>query len=308
MKRRFHRHVLYGLLVWARALFLLVPYRWTFAFGGWMGRVTFRLLPKERRRTLEHLSLAFGREKTPGEIRALGSKVFEHYGRTLAEMAMVDKLIGPFDRYVTATGYEHLDRVLAQGRGMIVTVGHFGNWEFMAGYMAIKGYPARVIARKIYFEPYDRLLVDLRRKMKVETIYRDSSPRSMLSVLRKNGILAFAVDQAVDTVEGVFSAFFGRPAYTPVAPVRFSLVSGAPIVPAFIVREGIRHRVIVEPPIELEVSGDRERDIRVNTQKWVDIQERYIRKYPHLWVWNHRRWKLTPEMTSRLSAESVVNQ
>ncbi len=293
-KIKFHRDFLYTLLISARFFFNLLPYRVGFSFGGTIGKITFHILPKEKRKTLLHLRLAFGNEKSDREIRQIGQAVFENYGKTVAELGLIDKIVKHFDGFVTASGYEHFDKALATGKGVVVTIAHFGNWEVMGGYTALKGYPCTVIAKKIYFEKYDRLLVGLREKMKVKTIYRDDSARSMLGVLRKNGMLGFVVDQDVQSVEGVFVNFFNRPAFTPTAPVRFALASGAPIIPVFIIRRGFRHHMIVEPAIELAQSNDKDEDVRVNTQKWVSVQEKYIRKYPELWVWNHKRWKTTP--------------
>ncbi len=298
MKKKSYRIVLYYLLLGSRWIFSLLPYGIGFSFGGTIGKITFHVLRKERKKTLGHLTLVFGGEKSEKEIRALGQAVFEHYGKMLAELALIDKLLPRIDDFVSAEGYEHFDAGLRNGKGIVVAIAHFGNWEIMGGYTALKGYPCTVIARKIYFEKYDQLLVGLRTKLKMETIYRDESPRAMLGVLRKNRLLGFVVDQDVETIEGVFVDFFGRPAFTPTAPVRFAMTSGAPLIPVFIIREGMRHKMIVEPPIALQVSGDKENDILVNTQRWVSVQEKYIRRYPHLWVWNHKRWKTKPQNAS----------
>ena len=290
-KNKWYRHLLYYLLIVSRWLFNLLPYRVGFSFGGTVGKIVFHILPKEKKKTLSHLRMAFGNEKSEKEIRGIGQRVFENYGKTLAELALIDKLIPRFDEFVTASGYENFDKGLQAGQGVVVTIAHFGNWEIMGGYTAMKGYPCNVIARRIYFEKYDRLLVGLRQKMKMKNIYRDESPKQMLGVLRRNQMLGFVVDQDVASVDGVFVNFFGRPAFTPTAPVRFATTAGAPIVPVFIIRNGMKHHMIVESAIDLVDTGNKEEDIRTNTQKWVSVQERYIRKYPHLWVWNHKRWK-----------------
>ncbi len=292
MKTKFYRPVLYYLLAGARWVFNLFPYRWGFSFGGTVGKIAFNVLPKERRKTLSHLKFAFGEEKSDAELLKIGQAVFENYGKTAAELTLIDKMIKTnFKGFVVTSGYEHLDRGLREGKGIIIATAHFGNWEIMGGYSTLNGYPLTVIARKIYYEKYNQLLVDLRTKMKVKIVYRDDSVKAMLSVLRNNGILGFLVDQDIDMVGGVFVNFFGKPAYTPTAPVRFALASGAPIVPAFALREGIKTHVLVLPPIELTRIPDKEEEVRINTQKWVSIQEEYIRKYPELWVWNHKRWK-----------------
>ena len=281
---------------------MLLPFRVGYSFGGSLGKAAFWVLAHERAKTMSHLQMAFGSEKSNAELLKIGQGVFEHYGKMCAEFILIDKIIARFDEFVSTSGVENLDNALRAGKGAVLAVAHFGNWEIMGGFHALKGYPLTVIARKIYFEKYDRYLVALRKKMKVETIYRDESVRTMLLTLRKNRLLGFVVDQDVDSVDGVFVNFFGRPAFTPIAPVRFALASGAPIIPAFIIRDGMRHRVIVEPPIDLVQTGNKEEDVRVNTQKWVDVQERYIRRYPELWVWNHRRWK-----TQSLNGFSVGN-
>jgi KDO2-lipid IV(A) lauroyltransferase len=291
MKKKYYRNILYYLLSLFKNILYYIPYRAGFAFVSFLGRITFHVLAKERKKTLGHLRTGFGSEKTEEEIQKIGEAVFEHYARSVFELSKIEKIIPEFDKWVSAEGYENFDKGLEKRKGIIAVIAHFGNWEIMGGYSAHRGYPCTVIAKKIYFEKFNNLLVSIRKKLNLEIIYRDSSAKSMLSVLRKNRILGFVVDQDIDSVEGVFVNFFNRPAFTPSAPVRFSMISGAPIIPIFCVREGIKHHVIVESPIELVSTDDKEADLQTNTQKWVAVQEKYIRRYPHLWVWNHRRWK-----------------
>ena len=299
MKKKFYRPLFYQLSVLIRAFFSLFPPRAGFSFGGSMGKFIFFALRDERNKTLGHLRLAFGTEKSERELRRVGQSVFEHYGKTLAECFLIEKIIPRFDKWVSVSGYEHFDKALKRGKGIVVVIAHFGNWELMGGFTAMKGYPCTVIARKIYYEKYDEFMVSLRKRMNVHTIYRDESIRSMLNVLHKNGLLGFVVDQDVDSVDGTFVNFFNRLAYTPIAPVRFALAAGAPIIPVFIVRTDMRHHMFVEPPIEITQGADKEDTIRINTQKWVAVQEKYIRQYPHLWVWNHERWKTQLNLMNR---------
>lgn len=291
MKKKYYRNILYYALIFLRWILHCLPYHFGFWFSSQIGRGIFHVLIREKKRTLEHLRSAFGSEKNENEIKKIGEEVFQNYARGIFELSKLDKILTHFESFVEGQGYEHFDRALERKKGIIAAIAHFGNWEIMGGYSAYRGYPCTVIAKKIYFEKFNELLVSIRRKMKLDIIYRDSSPKTMLSILRKNGVLGFVVDQDISSVEGVFVNFFNRPAFTPTAPVRFSMISGAPIIPIFCVREGLKHRVIVESPIELTFTGDKEADIKNNTQKWVAVQERYIRQYPHLWVWNHRRWK-----------------
>jgi KDO2-lipid IV(A) lauroyltransferase len=180
---------------------------------------------------------------------------------------------------------------MAKGKGVIIVTGHFGNWEIMPITLKIKGYPGAVVGRRIYFEKYDRYLNSLRAYHGVNIIYRDESPRKILKIIRSGGIVGIVADQDVDSVEGVFVDFLGREAYTPAGPAALAKVTGAALIPAFMIRQGSKHRLIFDRPIELVDTGDKDKDLITNTQAWSDVVASYIRKYPDQWVWMHRRWK-----------------
>ncbi|MBI3083990.1 MAG: LPS export ABC transporter periplasmic protein LptC, partial [Candidatus Omnitrophica bacterium] len=77
-------------------------------------------------------------------------------------------------------------------------------------------------------------------------------------------------------------------------PAALSLMTGAPIIPCFMIREGARFRLIIEPPVRPPQAADRARAAALLTQAWSDVIESYIRRYPDQWVWMHRRWKTQP--------------
>ena len=290
-KKKFYRPILYGFLMATKGFFSLLPFGAGFHFAGLIGKLAFYLIPKERKKTLAHLRLAFGDEKNEKELWALGARVFQHYGYMAAELALLEKILPRLEEFVSIEGRENLDGALARGKGVLGVLAHFGNWELMGGTIALVGYPVSCIARKIYYEKYNERLIELRSKMKVRTIYREDSLRSVPRALKQNEIVGIVVDLEVETTGGVFVEFFGKPAYSMVAPVRFAMATGAALIPIFMTREGMHHHLFIEPAIQLVDTGDWEKDIITNTQQWVSIQEKYIRQYPHLWVWNHKRWK-----------------
>jgi KDO2-lipid IV(A) lauroyltransferase len=292
--KKFYRPILYGLMMVLKGFFSLLPFVAAFRFTGFLGRMAFYLIKKERVKTLEHLKIAFP-DRSENDLEKLGADVFQNYGYIAAELAFIDKLLPCFDKIISITGRKILDEVVGQDRGGVAIVSHLGNWEFLGGYLAMLGYPSAVIGRRIYYDKYDKMLVGIRNKMKLRTIYRDESPREVLKAIKEKKFVGFVVDQNVETVDGVFAEFFGRPAFTPSAPVRLAMRLDIPVVPLFIIREGMKHHIIIEPSLDLVRTGDTEKDILVNTQKWVTLQENYIRRYPHLWVWNHKRWKTVPK-------------
>ena len=295
MKFKLRRYYLYYLGRMAAFLFGLLPMQVGVWLGALAGRAAFYLVPKYRRIAIDNLTLAFGREKTTPEITALARRVFENQGRNGAELLNFPKInAANIDRFVRAQGMDIVDEAFRKGKGTIVLTAHFGNWEVLSAYLRIKNYPGVAVGKKIYFHKFDAFLNSLRKMHDVNIIYRDGSVKSMLKILKSNRILGMLADQDVDSVEGVFVNFFGRPAYTPIGPAALAAISGAALIPIVIVREGSKHVFIVDEPIELVNTGDREADIVTNTQKWSDVIESYIRRYPDHWVWMHRRWKTRP--------------
>lgn len=295
MKLKFRRYYLYYLGRCLAFIVFLMPLRMGLIIAVFLGRIAFALTSKYRNLTIDNLRSAFP-EKSESEIMRLAVRVFENLCKVGAELINFPKINrANLDRFVTVENIGIFDEALKRGRGIIVLTAHFGNWELLAMTIRLKGYPGAAVGRRLYFHKFDEFLNKLRKSGLVHVIDRTESPRRFLKVLRANEVLGMLADQDVDSVEGVFVNFFGRPAYTPIGPAVLASASGAALVPVFIVREGFRHRFMVEKPIELIETGNKEADILANTQKWSDVVESYIRKYPDQWVWMHRRWKTRPK-------------
>ncbi|MFH1189610.1 MAG: lysophospholipid acyltransferase family protein [Candidatus Omnitrophota bacterium] len=295
MRFKFRRYYLY---YWGRCLafvLYLLPAGSALAIGSLLGRIGFRLLGKYRNLTIDNLRSAFP-GKSGSEIRRLAAKVFENLGKTAVEFINFPKIDkSNIDRFVRIENVGILEGELKKGRGVIILTAHFGNWEMLALTIRVKGYPGSVVGRRLYFHKYDRYLNYLRRVHDVNVIYRDQSPRNILKVLKGGGIIGILADQDVDSVEGVFVDFFGKPAYTPVGPAALAMASGAAILPAFMIRSGRKHTLVIDKPVDISDTGDREADLVANTGRWSNVVESYIRRYPDHWAWMHRRWKTRPK-------------
>ncbi len=299
MKYKVRRRYIYYLLKFLLWIISFLPIRLSVRLGGFLGKLAYSLAGKNRRISISNLKFVFGKEKSASEIRTIAKQVFINLGETLAEIACLPKINrSNIHDFVEGEGIDRLDRVLKKGKGAIILGSHFGNWELMAAYGPIaRGYKISVIGRRIYYEKFNELIVKLRENSGLKVIYRDDKSllKKVVKALNNNEIIGIVPDQDVKGVDGVFVDFFGKLAYTPTGLVNIALFTGATVFPCFLVRGKNKHKIIVEEPIQFEVTGDKDRDILVNTQKWSKVVEGYIRKYPEQWVWIHRRWKTRPE-------------
>jgi KDO2-lipid IV(A) lauroyltransferase len=87
----------------------------------------------------------------------------------------------------------------------------------------------------------------------------------------------------------------GHLASTPSGVARFALHTGSPVLMGLVVRQpGGRHRLVIDPPLEIPDTGDAEKDLYGILLKYNEYLERHLRAFPHQWFWPHRRWKTRP--------------
>lgn len=297
MKRKPYRFFLYLLLESSNIIIFLLPYKIIVFLGRCFGGLSYYFLRRYRNIALENLRLTFNGEKSEDEIRSIAKGVFCNLGMTGAEYAGLRKFNKTaVRRILTEDGARDFRKILSKEKGLIAVSSHFCNWEMAAVCISAFDLDVSVIARRIYYPLYNKFLVSLRDLHGVKTIYRDDKNvlRKSIAALKANGILAIVPDQDVDSVDGVFVNFFGRPAYTPSGPVVIAMLTGSPLVVSVTVRDGGKFRLITSEPIYIERSGNKKEDIIKYTQQWTNILEGYIRRYPSYWAWIHKRWKTRP--------------
>jgi len=263
-----------------------------------IGTLSYRVLSRARARATSNLSKAFGSKLTPEQINQIGRDVFQnlvlnffecgHFGSVPTEQ-LLEK--------ITVEGWEHLETAYQSGRGGVLLGGHIGNWELTAAYIALRGYPIHVVARRIYIDSLNERLVRMRESMGMKVMYRDISMRPMIRLLLDNQFIGVLADQDVKDVSGIFVDFFGHPAYTPVGPALLALASGAPIIIIRDVRQGSQHRITVDPPILADRKAPRDQEVNRIVSLYTKRLEEIIAEHPTQWVWTHRRWHTRPSAT-----------
>ncbi|MBI1874333.1 MAG: lysophospholipid acyltransferase family protein [Acidobacteria bacterium] len=286
------RHRIEYLLVAAMAFGIRIMPRPIARLAGTMvGFAFFTLDGVHRRITLDNLASAFPR-RSAAERRAIARHVFSHFGRLLFELLKFSTF--PHKRMlalVDVDGEERVRQAYAQGRGVLFFTGHFGYWEIHAIAHALKFQPIGVLARPLDNPHLNAFLEGVRSCTGNTVIYRRSALRRVLRTLDAGQGVALLIDQHILTPEAVYVDFFERPAATTSALAAIALRTGAPVVPVFAVPlERGRYRLIYDHPIE-PPRADSPDPVAELTQRCTDVLEMYVRRYPGLWLWMHRRWR-----------------
>jgi len=266
-----------------------------FAIG--LGRIVYLFHGRLRRVGLRNLELALP-EKKEAERKRIVRGVFTSLGRQLAELCQ-------FPRYTTekvdeVVVYDGLDNYLqarARGKGVLFLTAHFGGWELSAFTHSLHGYWLHVVMRPMDNPYLDRMIENYRTMHGNKTVAKDDFVRGLLAAMKAGETVGILMDTNMTPPQGVFVDFFGIPACTASGLARIALRTDAAVVPTFTIWDETmgKYRLRFDPALELIRTGDLERDIVANTQKFTKVIEDYVRKYPDQWLWVHRRWKTRPD-------------
>ena len=253
----------------------------------------FYLLDSRRRLiALHNLQRSFP-EKNYREIIRIGKGTYRHFAIVAAEFADMPYITKDNVRkWLDVEGYENYLTASAQGKGILSIVAHFGNWELLPIAIPIYARPIHIVYRPLDNKIIDNIVEYVRTMRGNSLIPKGGSGKQIMDLLRENQIIGILSDQNVDTYEGVFVDFFGRPACTGVGLAVMAMRSGAPIIAIFPARQKSgRYKVVVKPPFEAVRTGNYEADLVFNTQRFAKIIEEIVREYPEQWFWFHQRWK-----------------
>jgi KDO2-lipid IV(A) lauroyltransferase len=284
----------YGITYLLGAFLRILPYRLALSFGSSLGFLAFDVFRVRRKVTLINLKNSLGDQKSTGELKKIGRRAYKNMAKSIMEYSLFPSLNKrKISRMVEFEGTENFDEALRRGKGAIVVAGHFGSWELMGAATCQRGYPVDFLVGEQHNILVDNLMNDYRKFMGIGIIKMGAAAKGVIKALRNNRFVAMLSDQDAGN-DGTVVDFFNRPASTPKGPAAFALKMNAPIILGFIIRENKKkQKVIIEKPIFIEKSEDKEKDIQKLTQAYTSVLEHYIRKYPDHWFWPHRRWKST---------------
>ena len=273
------------------AVVRVLPMRVVLGAGRLRGLAFHAFDGPHRRLALRNLEGAFP-ARTESERRAIARHMFEHFGRLLMALLKFSTMTpARMMRRVEFEGDDRLRAAYAHRKGVLLFTGHFGFWEINALVHGLSLGSMAVLARPLDNPLLHDLLESVRRSTGNNVIYRRGAIRRVLRALDSNSAVAVLIDQHIQTTDAVYVDFFNRPAATTSALAALALRTGAPVMPAFALPlPGGRFRMVYEHAVEPPPS-DTPDAIREFTQRCTDVLEMYVRRYPELWLWMHRRWR-----------------
>lgn len=280
----------------------LLPEGFALWCGKQLGSLFFHLDWERRKVALENLRIAFAGEKSERELRAIARGTFQNLGMMAVEFFRIPKMdVETFKKRVKIEKLEQALNLLTKGKGMLLLLSHFGNWEMMGIMSKLIGDSIMVIAKPMKKNKrIDQFITKIRNAAGLEVVSSIKASRTVIKALSQNRVVGILIDQRAKRSEGVWADFFGKKAPTTPGLAVLAMKTGAPVVPVFMVRNGFgKHRLIIQEPLDLVHTGDIKKDVEANTQLFNHTLESMIRQYPDQWFWVHRRWERKKRASQR---------
>jgi lauroyl/myristoyl acyltransferase len=232
------------------------------------------------------------------QVQGARSRLREHWDayRVFAGMArsMTESMEqwGPHPKPTRQTiiGGEIIEGAAAEGRGLIVVTGHFGSWEVGARMLAKLHRPVNWVTASEPNPTVRSFVHEMRTRHGFNVIYSDRSVLGGLPILKalRRGEVVCIQLEPWGAQRGTHElSFCGRPTRFQLGPFAVARLTGAPLVPAFVIRRGIRHYEVripgrFDPRTPAESATALEQVGR--------IYEGLVRELPHQWLMFEDVW------------------
>jgi KDO2-lipid IV(A) lauroyltransferase len=247
-------------------------------------------LPAMRARVLGNLRRIYGGSRSRWREQADVARTFAQFASCLTEALAMGGGEGATarDPEIAITGRGHLERALAERRGMVLVTAHTGAWEMTAPIMCKKlGIDVTVAMASEPNERARRLSDEARRRAGLRVVHVGTGDRlsviELYSHLRSGGAVGLQIDRLPPGMRGIEVELFGERARIPSGPFELARASGAPVLPIFSRRLGyFRYEVQVAPEIRVPPKGSAT-DLSRAARSAALAMEAFLRENPTHW-------------------------
>ena len=284
-----------------RLMTRLLPRRACYAiarpFAGWAYRrnLATREAIEENLRVVLH---AQGHPAAAHDLERLVRRNFIGFGKYMVDFFKIGALSPESQQALIRV--EHLDylqQCVDMNKGVIVLTAHLGNWELGAVVAQQCGFRINAVVREQPTPRLDALFQAQRVKRGVQVLPMNGAALSVPACLKRNEIVVLLADMNYSGGDRSVP-FFGQAACLPQGPAVLAKRSGAPILPAFVLRQADDTFCFrAYPPI----LPDRSQSIGNIQEQICAVLESVIGEYPDQWFAYQRVW---PQDGSKRPASS----
>jgi len=260
---------------------------------GWLG---YFFLSKKRKVVYANLKTIYAATHSPSQLRAMTKQVFINFLQSVVEFMCLPKMhrLG-FEKFVDLQDKENIDRATDLGKGVILLAIHSGSWELASVVGGVTKGRYHVVANDQSKLPeFDKMLNEYRSIAGAHVIKAGVATKEIIKAMRNNEVVSLVLDQGGKT--GLAVPFFGKTASMSTGAFRLALKYGCAVCPVWIERRGgSKHLLRISPAMSMTVTGDLEKDLKVNIEKAANHFERQLKEHPIEYMWFYKVFKYSSQ-------------
>lgn len=279
---------MYYLYLLGKWLATKVSRRVCYGLAAFVSIIKLICFPKDRRILTQNLIPVVKDKKRAQRVVRQGIKNFSYYLVDFFRFSTLDRHF--IEEYVTIEGKSYLDKLVAQGKKVIILSAHLGNYELGSALIALMGYKLCVLALPHEDKRVNEFFNFQRNLCGVEVAQTGMGVKKCFRALQENKIVALMGDRDFFG-QGKKVSMFGRTCVVPRGTAVISLHTGACILPVFLVREKkYNYRLFVLKPI-FPYEGEEKKTEDMLIKEYIKVLESFIFRFPEQWYMFERYWR-----------------
>ena len=265
-----------------------------------MGLFFYYCMPFRKKVIENNITIVYKETISSQQKKRLVMAFYSHFATSIKELIVLACLGNKrLEQKVELVGKEHYIAAASQQKGVLLLVGHLGNWEYSQSIVLDRltkiNCKFSIIRRPIKIQWIERFIFKRIEDAGYLIIHKQGARKKIPLTLSEGYGVIFAMDQHAFVKEntGIAVDFFGKKAGTYMGLAMNAYNTGAPVVPlhSYRKKDGT-HVVEFHPPVAWQDFADLEEAIHENTHRYNQVLEKLILDHPEQWYWIHRRWKL----------------
>ena len=270
-----------------------LPTRALYALAAWTAAVAWRMSPRLRETTRDHMRQVLGPEASEDEVERAArgcARTSAWYWADLGRAAHLTQQ-QTLDANQSFDGLEHVFEARDRGRGVVMVSAHLGNPELLARAAGQVDLDVVALIEPLRDRRLAALIQSVRDRPGVRFLPANlHGVRATIAHLRAGGLVAIMADRDIQR-RGRPTRFFDAEAGLPPGPAELALRTGAPVVAGFVYRVGPgRTRLRFTPELAFPRTGDLDADLPGAMAAIARALEDGIREAPDQWFVTRPVW------------------
>lgn len=241
-------------------------------------------------------------DKSRSEINRIARKFYSNFCDSFIEMLYFDRVSAEeIKRRLTIQNQELLDKYLAEGRPVILALGHYNNWEWNCSWPLNSKYTGYVIYKKLTNKSFDLFYYNMRARFGIIPLERADTYRQLIADQKYGRAFAsaFLMDQTPRKYEiQYWTTFLNQDTAVLTGTEKVAKKLDAAVMFCHIkkLKRGYNQ-------LEFTMIADHAKETAPFeiTEKATRMIEAVIFQKPELWLWSHKRWKHKKESNARIN-------